>query len=454
MKLWRAFALSLLVSAPLCAQNAALMPVPKPQFLDANGYPLAGGLVYTCAAGSTCPGSPLTTYTDATASTPNPNPVVLDAGGFANIWLGASTYKIVVETSVGVIVTSTDNVQSTGVLALVKNPIGNAAQSVNGPLNSCVQNGMYVAGSACYATIGAAITAAGLTGSVLIPPSYSGTDTYTNPNSILITDQRPALADTTKLQMQDVLPLMTESGFGDTSQAQNCAAVGTCSVVYWGDSITNGMFAVANEDSWAYQVSRALKRSIPGVTFNQVDLAIGGTGIENAADATYVCGTQWNQTGYGNGYLTWPFPCTAGVSWQQHVAQQIPDIVFIGFGMNDSFIQAQNFIAYLGQVIAFLNSLPRHPTIVLVATYPNSIYNGATYGSQPTLLSIGQATREYARQKGLLLVDAGRLFTLFRDGYDPARDHFNYEPQWLNYPAGWLQVSGAAPGRRTCSAAQ
>lgn len=117
MKTLRALALSLLVCAGAFAQNAGLLPVPKMQFLDGNGYPLAGGLVYTCVAGSSCPGTPLASYTDSTGSVQNTNPVQLDAGGFASIWIGSGLYKIVVETSAGVVVSSTDNISSTAARA-------------------------------------------------------------------------------------------------------------------------------------------------------------------------------------------------------------------------------------------------------------------------------------------------------------------------------------------------
>jgi hypothetical protein len=35
--------------------NTALMPVPRLQFSDANAVPLAGGFVYSYAAGTTTP---------------------------------------------------------------------------------------------------------------------------------------------------------------------------------------------------------------------------------------------------------------------------------------------------------------------------------------------------------------------------------------------------------------
>lgn len=69
---------------------AVITPTAKAQFIDAAGIPLAGGFVYTYAAGTT---TPQATYTDSTGATANSNPIVLDSRGEANIWLGSATYK-------------------------------------------------------------------------------------------------------------------------------------------------------------------------------------------------------------------------------------------------------------------------------------------------------------------------------------------------------------------------
>jgi hypothetical protein len=78
------------------------------QFFDNNGVPLAGGLLYSYAAGTT---TPLTTYTTSAGNTANSNPIVLDAAGRpANeIWLTATAYKLVLKTSTGVQLWSMDN---------------------------------------------------------------------------------------------------------------------------------------------------------------------------------------------------------------------------------------------------------------------------------------------------------------------------------------------------------
>ena len=90
--------------------SAVLMTPPFVRFFDNSSpaLPLAGGKVYSYAAGTT---TPQATYTDYTASTPNTNPVILDANGVAAIWISGS-YKFVIEDSAGNIIKTIDNVSS------------------------------------------------------------------------------------------------------------------------------------------------------------------------------------------------------------------------------------------------------------------------------------------------------------------------------------------------------
>lgn len=61
---------------------------------NAAGAPLAGGKVYTYAAGTL---NLLATYTDQAGGSSNTNPVILDANGRANIWLGSTSYRFIVK---------------------------------------------------------------------------------------------------------------------------------------------------------------------------------------------------------------------------------------------------------------------------------------------------------------------------------------------------------------------
>lgn len=70
-----------LAEGGLClAQTAALVPNASQQYFNSNGAPLAGGFVYSYVPNTT---TPKTTWLDPNQTTPNPNPVVLNAGGYA-----------------------------------------------------------------------------------------------------------------------------------------------------------------------------------------------------------------------------------------------------------------------------------------------------------------------------------------------------------------------------------
>jgi len=80
---------------------------PKLQFFDLNGAPLAGGKLYTYAAGTT---TPQTTYTDFTGVSANTNPVILDSRGEASVWLDTPLYKMALYDSTNVLVWTVDNI--------------------------------------------------------------------------------------------------------------------------------------------------------------------------------------------------------------------------------------------------------------------------------------------------------------------------------------------------------
>ena len=106
-------ALLILLSKITFSQAAVLLPMPRQCFNDnlSSGKPLAGGLLYTCVAGTSCPGNPLATFTDSTGTVQNSNPLALDAAGCASVWLKNGVgYKIVAQNSMGVQEWSADNV--------------------------------------------------------------------------------------------------------------------------------------------------------------------------------------------------------------------------------------------------------------------------------------------------------------------------------------------------------
>jgi hypothetical protein len=86
------------------------------QFFTDNGVPLAGGLIYTYAAGTT---TPQAAYTSSTGGTAWSNPIVLNSAGRVSgggeIWLtGNLAYKFVLYDSTNVLIATYDQIRGVG----------------------------------------------------------------------------------------------------------------------------------------------------------------------------------------------------------------------------------------------------------------------------------------------------------------------------------------------------
>lgn len=88
---------------------AALTPVPKIQFFDANGQPLVGGKLYSYAAGTV---TPQVTYVDQGQTATNTNPVILDSRGEASVWLGTLPYKLKLTSATDVEIWTVDDIEN------------------------------------------------------------------------------------------------------------------------------------------------------------------------------------------------------------------------------------------------------------------------------------------------------------------------------------------------------
>jgi len=119
------------------AVNLSALAGAGQQFFDNNGVPLAGGKLYSYAAGTT---TPQTAYTSASGSTPLSNPIILDSGGrvaTGEIWITAgSNYKFVLKTSTDTTLATWDNItgiNGTGITSNASNvtydPAGTGAVS-------------------------------------------------------------------------------------------------------------------------------------------------------------------------------------------------------------------------------------------------------------------------------------------------------------------------------------
>ena len=129
------------------------------QFFTNSGVILSGGKLYSYAAGTT---TPQATFTSSSGNTNHTNPIILDSAGRVpggEIWLSASSYKFVLNTSVDVLIATYDNIRGLGATS-VTNYTGNGstvAYAVTGNVLDVYINGVYQNRNT-YAVSGATLT--------------------------------------------------------------------------------------------------------------------------------------------------------------------------------------------------------------------------------------------------------------------------------------------------------
>lgn len=105
----------------------SISPMPRLQFFNASGQPLSGGQIFTYTSGTS---TPQATYADSTGTSQLPNPIVLDSGGSAQIWLASGLiYRFVVKDSSGSQQWTVDGVQGPPNL-LAPGPIGTTIPNI------------------------------------------------------------------------------------------------------------------------------------------------------------------------------------------------------------------------------------------------------------------------------------------------------------------------------------
>lgn len=199
------------------------------QFFDNNGVPLAGGLLYTYASGTT---TQQATYTNSSGAVANSNPIVLNSSGRTpqEIWLlNGYSYKFVLQTATASQIGSYDGIPYTS----TNLPIINDANSISYEQGTSTTAGNFIVGSTYlitsigttnFTTIGAASNTVG----ILFTATGVGTGTGTAQLSINLQN---------KLQQTISIKDFGATGNGttdDTTAIQNAfiAVAGTRTALY------------------------------------------------------------------------------------------------------------------------------------------------------------------------------------------------------------------------------
>jgi hypothetical protein len=163
----------ILLASLLLPSVASAQYVRYDGFILGNRGPLGGQSVAVCAqpaVTTTQPCSPLASLYQSSAGTALPNPTASDSYGNFHFYVSPGVYTVQIY-----------GPQVYTPYVLADQIIG----TTTGTFSS-----FFIVDGLTYTTIQAAITAAGTSGTVFIPDSYTGTDTYTNPNNIVVLDFR------------------------------------------------------------------------------------------------------------------------------------------------------------------------------------------------------------------------------------------------------------------------
>jgi len=175
-------------------------------------------------------------------------------------------------------------------------------------------------------------------------------------------------------------------------------------------------------------LKRRLKQALPNVTFTFNNLSIGGTTADQplswTSKQTSPSGTQFTvpTTTNANYEERWTgITPTDGKLWMQYAADTAPDLLILHFDLNDATPQTfrTNMLALINDVDTDAKWAGKRPSLMMVASH-----TGLT---TPSIIRQNhRILRSIAVEKGIPLIDAGRIYDLMTTGYDP-----------LDYGAVW-----------------
>lgn len=194
----------------------------------------------------------------------------------------------------------------------------------------------------------------------------------------------------------------------------------TIRVAFVGDSITEGLDQVTDDDKYANRFINDLTKALPDVTITWENFGLGGRGISQFVSDTYTA------TNPETGSSFWRSWSVVGKTWKDHVKDFNPDLVVFAFGMNDAstnILANQSEYSNLALTKSFFDSFTKIPDVIMVPTFlPTKDDNQGEVTwftqSQEATIGVARATREFAKQNGYTNADINRIFTILRDGID------------------------------------
>jgi hypothetical protein len=313
----------MLLSVAAVAQ-VAVTPIVNPvqQFLDASGNPLAGGKIYFYTAGTT---TPKATYSEATGTSANANPVILNSAGRATIFLQNSAYKIVAKDSSDVTQWTVDNVSPLASLT--------ASEAFTGSVTMGLLNSVRYVDGVKFATIADAAASCGSTAAchVVIPSTYAGTECPAVSTNISYDDFRAGgrsgsgtssfICTTNVVQYNSYTPGFTDamlrSEMKRTSVHSDGSIVSLYPITHLSNATVSGTGTTVDGAAPEAQIEGTLSGTLPYVHGTENTASIFSTGgtVSNASGAIgLVFSSVGSTTAVTNAYGLWGRGCQGTIA--------------------------------------------------------------------------------------------------------------------------------------------
>ncbi len=297
-------------------------------------------------------------------------------------------------------------------------------------------------------------------GAIFLPPGdhVRGRDltkTYVGPGNVINPD-----GSTNNMNAWRSSKIVTHDiagRIGDIARLQQAISEGVVKVAIWGHSIAEGTNDVAYGDSWAGLFEQYCRDSFPGVTWNFVNYSIAGKDVGEANSDTYVGVNPPEDPGGTNfyrnrgwqrdvpNYTLWPTGSVVGKTWYNHIRDEAPDLVILGFGMNATSGDTNAWAATMKNIIINrIRTWTKVPSIALMTDMLPTRKAEPFKSWNPILQAVADAARGVAIELNTTLLDANRLCRAYREGVDIAatRTRFTIGASDI---ASWLVVSGTKP---------
>jgi lysophospholipase L1-like esterase len=180
-----------------------------------------------------------------------------------------------------------------------------------------------------------------------------------------------------------------------------------------GDSITEGANNYSG-DVWINRFIDKLKKSLPSVTIEFTNFALGGRNLSQFNDPNYKAVNPETSPAI-NFWRPW---ATVGKSWKDHIKDYAADITVFAFGMNEVQVIKTGYWykTNLASAISYVKNT--NMDIALVSTILPT-QNKDVYGqSEIETQNVARITREYAIYNGYPLIDSNRLWRILLYGID------------------------------------